>query len=160
MSKASLPLSSHGYFSDPRNFSYFAECADSWLKIPPKSKLGPGIERTLRLVFESASQLGLFEGADQRLTWKQKLWTIGAHWGIDQEPWLFDEFGDAPMALDLHQVSNRLEQEVEALQAAKSAASSLAEFVRPTAERNLSLHPDLYSSPCPSPCLSRGPLGP
>ena len=102
-------------------------------------------------MFESASQLGLFEGVNQRLTWKQKLWTIGAYWGIDQEPWFFDEFGDIPMALDLYQVSNRLEEEVEALQAAKSAARSLAEFVRPTAERNLSLYPDLYSSPCPSP---------
>jgi hypothetical protein len=144
MSKASLPLSTHGYFSDPGNFNYFAECADSWLKIPPKSKLDPGIEKTLRLVFESASQLGLFEGAGQRLTWKQKLWTIGAHWGIDQEPWLYDEFGDAPMALDMHQVSDRLDQEVEALQAAKSAASSLAEFVQPTTRPRTPPYEDPY----------------
>jgi hypothetical protein len=151
MSKASLPLSTHGYFSDPGNFDYFAECADSWLKIPPKSKLGPVIERTLRLVFESASQLGLFEGAGKRLTWKQKLWTIGAHWGIDQEPWLFDEFGDAPMALDLYQVSNRLEQEVEALQAAKSAASSLGRVCSAHGRASSLPVPGLSSSPCPSP---------
>jgi hypothetical protein len=147
-----LPLSAQGYFSNPHHFSYFAECADSWFKVRPGSRLGPENEQYLRLLFESASHLGLFGGTALRLTWKQKLWAIGAHYGIDQEPWLFDEFTDAPEALDLYRMSRRLRQDVHALQEAQASAGSLvvSDFVRPTAER----HPSPYQDPYPAENIS------
>jgi hypothetical protein len=50
----------------------------------------------------------------RRTTWKQKLWALAAHWGIDEEPWLFDEFSDPPYVFDMTQVLLRLEDELKA----------------------------------------------
>jgi hypothetical protein len=67
------------------------------------------------------------------LTWKEKLWVIGAHWGIEQKPWHFDEFRDAPHSLDVHRIYERLQEELDTLQEANTLVVS--DFIRPTAER-------------------------
>jgi hypothetical protein len=106
----------------------------------------------LQVVFESASQLGVVRNLDQRPDWRSKLWAIGVHWEIDEEPWAYNEFRDRPYILDLTEVLLRLEQELKAAQEAKSFAVSNS--TQPTDEHR-SLSPRIDPSPI-GPCLETG----
>jgi hypothetical protein len=66
------------------------------------------------------------------MSWKEKLWAIGAYWGVDEEPCLYDDFSDRPYMLDFDKILYRMKEELEALQEGNSLAVS--EFIRPTAD--------------------------
>jgi DNA repair exonuclease SbcCD ATPase subunit len=145
VSKSKLPLTSRGFFSDSGNFDYFAQCADTFVKERPGTKLNTGNNEMLRVLFGAASQLGVFKATSKKLTWQEKLWTLAAYWGFEQEPWCYDEVCDAPQSLDFTRLSSRLDKELAALQEARSLAVS--DFIRPTADNPTPLP---YRDPSPT----------
>ena len=63
VSHSRLPVTDSGYFSDPLNFAHFAECAQSYMEPAHGKSLVPEDAVTLRLIFEGAAQLGVFDRA-------------------------------------------------------------------------------------------------
>ena len=134
VSKKRLPLSAQGFFSNPDNLKYFGECADSWLKDGTNTSLDADLNATMRLIFELACQIGIFRTAGRRMSWKEKLWTIGAHWGIEETPCRYDEMNDRPYMLDADMLFERLTRELADLEQARSLAVS--DFIRPTTDHH------------------------
>ena len=63
---ATVSFTSQGYYSSAKNIGHFSSCADSWLKLVPEDSLDTDISVALTLVFETASQLGLYHGNKYR----------------------------------------------------------------------------------------------
>ena len=79
--------------------------------------------RALRRIFEAAKQLGLYDRVTHRQDWKEKLWTIAAHWGLMEGPCPYDELEDKPFILNLSMVLLRLQKEIKATQQSQSRKS-------------------------------------
>ena len=117
VSTSELPLTSTGYFSDPANFPHFTECARSYLEPGSGQSLSSQTAVSLKLIFENAAQLGVFnKTTTRRPTWPEKLWALGAHWGIQEKPWPYDEFRIAPQIFDVTPVLLRVQAEVRQMQ--------------------------------------------
>ena len=57
-SQRNLPLTDHGFYSNPENFKYFSDCADSWLNADtlPGEPLDSRTAQAFNLVFEYAAR--------------------------------------------------------------------------------------------------------
>ena len=57
----------------------------TYMELAHGRSLVPEDAVTLRLIFEGAAQLGVFDRAKpRRSTWPEKLWALGAHWGLQE----------------------------------------------------------------------------
>ena len=113
MSNTQLPLTETGFFSDPDNFEYFKECAYTYLQQGPGLGLHTETVAGLKVLFERATQLGVYTKTPRTLTWPQKLWALGAFWGIQERPWPYDEFRDAPEILCFVSVMNKVNRQLK-----------------------------------------------
>ena len=101
-----LPVTTSGYFSNPRNFPHFVECAQSYLCPGPGESLATEDAISLKVIFEGAAQLGVFDYArarSRRVTWQEKLWALGAYWGIKQTPGCLRSLDPLPKFLKCQQ---------------------------------------------------------
>ena len=99
----------------------------SYMLPVPGMHLHPADAVSLRVIFEGARQLGAFDGVTERsvarrLTWPEKLWALSVHWGIQQEPWPFDDLKVAPDSLDIPLIYARVSIELEKLEASQKQA--------------------------------------
>jgi hypothetical protein len=70
-SKCRLPLTSTGYFSDQDNLAHFTECAETYVLERPGVEMDSGNNEMLRLLFGTASQLGIFKATTKKLSWPE-----------------------------------------------------------------------------------------
>ena len=136
-----MPLTSTGYFSNPENFNHFKDCAYSYLQQGPGQGVSTETAAGLKVLFERATQLGVYSRASRTLTWSEKLWTLGAYWGIQEIPWPYDEFRDAPEILCMTSVLNKVQAQLRQKQQEEACLSDpLRSFIR---------HDSDYKSPLP-----------
>ena len=132
-------MTEQGFYSDFSNFGYFTECLDSWLKAVPGTKLGSDTAYTLRLIFKSAQQAGVYSSVTRKLSWKEKLWVLATYWELQVSPWAYDECTDPPDILDLNWVLPKIQKEAQAHQTRDLSATQqtpdrsldMSRFIRP-----------------------------
>ena len=70
-SKSQLPLTDTGFFSDPDNFEHFKDCAYTYLQQGPGLGVSTETAAGLKVLFERATQLGVYSRATRTLTWSR-----------------------------------------------------------------------------------------
>ena len=118
-----LPLTERGYFSVPSNFDHFSACAETYFELAPGENLSPSTNEMFRSWFQLATPLGVFKRGPRKWNWKQVLWALSVHWGVQECPCPFDEFGDCPDSLDIFSIAHRLQTEARTLEETQVLAS-------------------------------------